>query len=79
MIVREDGKVLCNKFQLADGRSAPTYVDVADGDRAHAGPWDEDRERYLRPGETFQRLRGTTPRVYEGRVWTTPERAGIAQ
>ncbi|WP_437751503.1 hypothetical protein [Sorangium sp. So ce1389] len=56
---------LCWRFQV-HGRNDVTY-EPASGQR---GPFDRDRQRHLRMGETFQRLdRSGCPRKYNGLVW----------
>ncbi|WP_437968827.1 hypothetical protein WMF04_05810 [Sorangium sp. So ce260] len=56
---------LCWRFQV-HGRSDVTY-EPASGQR---GPFDRDRQRHLKTGETFQRLdRSGSPRKYNGLVW----------
>jgi hypothetical protein len=57
-------EALCWRF--ARGRAAPTYQ-PATGAR---GPFDPDRRRHLKPGETFQRLdRSGHPCTYQGLSW----------
>ncbi|AUX29148.1 uncharacterized protein SOCE836_012360 [Sorangium cellulosum] len=56
---------LCWRFQV-HGRSDVTY-EPASGQH---GPFDRDRQRHLKAGETFQRLdRSGSPRKYGGLVW----------
>ncbi|WP_437325648.1 hypothetical protein [Sorangium sp. So ce381] len=56
---------LCWRFQV-HGRSEAMY-EPADGSH---GPFDRDRQRNLKLGETFQRLdRSGSPRKYDGLFW----------
>ncbi|WP_433933642.1 hypothetical protein AB3662_04635 [Sorangium cellulosum] len=56
---------LCWRFQV-HGRSDVVYEPALN----LRGPFDRDRQRHLRSGETFQRLdRSGSPRKYGGLVW----------
>jgi hypothetical protein len=56
---------LCWRFQV-HGKTEATYQ-RAD---AELGPFDQDRRRRLKRGETFQRLGCSgAPRAYQGLVW----------
>ncbi|WP_438018307.1 hypothetical protein WMF18_04160 [Sorangium sp. So ce315] len=56
---------LCWRFQV-HGRSHVVYEPAI----SLRGPFDRDRQRHLRAGETFQRLdRSGAPRKYDGLVW----------
>jgi hypothetical protein len=56
---------LCWCFAI-QGRTDPTYEPA----RAERGPFDPDRRRCLKRGETFQRLdRSGRPRTYQGLSW----------
>ena len=56
---------LCWSFGV-HGKSETTY-EAASGP---GGPFDRDRNRRLKRGETFKRLNGSgSPREYQGLVW----------
>lgn len=62
-----DGVVqqLCWRFQV-HGRVDATYEPA----NSQRGPFDNDRKRHLKLGETFQRLdRSGSPRSYRGLFW----------
>lgn len=64
-LVGTEEEWLCWRFQV-QGRSEASY-ERAD---AELGPFDQDRQRRLKRGETFQRLGGSgAPRAYLGLVW----------
>ncbi|WP_437669754.1 hypothetical protein [Sorangium sp. So ce131] len=56
---------LCWRFQV-HGKSEATYEPAS----ASRGPFDRDRQRHLKQGETFLRLdRSGSPRKYNGLTW----------
>lgn len=60
---------LCWSFRV-NGRSDPSFEAAS----CPFGPFDRDRKRRLRRGETFQRLdRAGCPREYHGLVWRPTE------
>ncbi|MFT3767883.1 MAG: hypothetical protein QM820_20735 [Minicystis sp.] len=61
---------LCWRFRVP-GRAEPKH-EPANGQH---GPYDPDRLRHLRPGETFQRLgRSGHPCHYQGLFWQPTQR-----
>jgi hypothetical protein len=56
---------LCWRFHV-HGKSEATYEPAS----AQRGPFDRDRQRCLRRGESFRRLdRAGSPREYQGLCW----------
>ncbi|AKT42837.1 hypothetical protein [Chondromyces crocatus] len=62
-----DGEEQCLCWQFGcHGKSDATYEPAS----GQVGPFDRDRQRRLKKGETFQRLdRSGSPREYQGLVW----------
>ncbi len=64
-VVDGEEQRLCWRFQIF-GKNSATYEPAS----SQLGPFDGDRQRRLRRGETFKRLdRSGSPREYQGLFW----------